>query len=65
MNLFDETKQEPIAMNRIQLANLYKVCPRTLNKWLRPYLTEIGTTEGTNIFTPAQVKTIFDKIGEP
>jgi len=61
----NEPKTEPAAMTKTQLAALYKVCPRTLNKWIKPFLTEIGTTAGTYIFTPAQVKTIFERIGEP
>jgi hypothetical protein len=56
---------EPVAMTKTQLAALYKVCPRTLAKWMKPFKNEIGVTAETYIYTPAQVKTIFEKIGEP
>ena len=60
-----DTHIEAEAMTKTQLAALYKICPRTLAKWLKPFISEIGELPGTYIFTPAQVKTIFDKIGEP
>ena len=60
-----EPRTQPEAMTKTQLALLYKVCPKTLAKWLKPFITEIGDLPGTYLFTPAQVKTIFDKIGEP
>jgi hypothetical protein len=60
--------QEPAkikAMNKSQLARMYKVCTRTLNKWLAPFAHEIGEIPNTNTFTPEQVRIIFEKIGEP
>jgi transposase-like protein len=53
------------AMTKTEMAAAYGVCPRTFNKWIKPFRNEIGTIDGTNILTPAQVKTIFEKIGEP
>lgn len=59
-----ESHKEPEAMTITQLAALYKVCPRTLAKWLKPYIDDIGEKEGY-IYKPIQVKIIFEKIGEP
>jgi len=60
-----EPDTEPAAMTKTQLAALYKVCPRTLAKWIKPFRTEIGEMSSTYIYTPAQIKIIFDKIGQP
>ena len=52
-------------MTKTELAILYGVCTRTLNKWIKPFKEEIQFTPGTYILTINQVRTIFDKIGEP
>lgn len=52
-------------MTRKQLAAHYGICVRTFNKWIKPFIHEIGEIPDTKIFTPAQVRTIFEKIGEP
>jgi len=65
MNLFDESKPEIVAMNKTQLANLYKIGPRTFNKWIKPFIAELGDIEGRYIFTPSQVKIIYERLGEP
>ncbi|HXA02511.1 MAG TPA: hypothetical protein VNW99_11020 [Cytophagaceae bacterium] len=46
------------------LAAQYGICSRTLAKWIKPFEKEIGKREGY-YFTIAQIKIIFDKIGEP
>jgi transposase-like protein len=56
---------KPRPMNRTELAGLYGVCTKTLNKWLKNFQSDIGTIEGTNILTTAQVTIIFEKIGTP
>jgi hypothetical protein len=56
---------KPRAMNKTELAACYGVCVRTFNKWIKPFQHEIGTIPGTQIFTTAQVRVIFEKIGEP
>lgn len=58
------SEERPGGMNKKQLASLYKCDRRTLNKWLKPFLQEIGRTE-SNIYTPRQVLIIQDKIGPP
>ena len=60
-----DNQVKPRAMNKTELAALYKVCPKTINKWIANFQSEIGKIAGTNILTPAQVKVIFEKIGEP
>lgn len=60
-----DTHTRPRAMTKTQLAALYKVCARTLEKWIEPFKTEVELNPGTYIYTPAQVKTIFEKLGEP
>ena len=55
-------KIEP--MNKGQLAALYRVCRRTFNNWLRKQAGQVSPPSG-NIFTPAQVKKIFETFGPP
>lgn len=57
----DSTKPRP--MNLSQLANAYGVCTKTVKKWLK--IQNIPLPVSTNIFTIAQVKRIFESIGEP
>lgn len=52
------------AMSKTELCRKYGVCLETLNKWLES-IAEIGATPGQRIFTPAQVRLIFERIGEP
>lgn len=47
-----------------ELANLYEVNIRTLNRWLEPHQQEIGERRG-RYYTVAQVETIFTKLGYP
>lgn len=53
------------AMNKSQIAALYGVCTKTLSKWLRPFTSQVGEMQNTYIFTPDQVKIIFEKLGTP
>lgn len=64
MNLNDEPIK-PEAMNLTQLANQYKVCPKTFKKWIKPFMDEIQKAEGTYIFTPDQVQKIYKRLGTP
>ena len=52
------------AKSKTQLAQAYNVDLRTFNKWIKPFLNEIGTYTG-GAYAPKQVKIIYDKIGEP
>lgn len=47
-----------------ELARIYGVCDKTLVKWMKPFLKEIGEKQG-RYYTVAQVKIIFDKLGLP
>jgi hypothetical protein len=47
-----------------ELAIVYGVCKRTLRKWLKPFLADIGKRQG-HFYSIAQVKIIIDKIGLP
>lgn len=47
-----------------ELANLYEVCPRTLDKWLSMHKTTIGEKNG-RYYSLAQIQTIFEVIGLP
>jgi hypothetical protein len=51
-------------MNHKELAALYNICDKTLRRWLKPFEKRIGKTNG-NLFTPKQVRIIFDCLGEP
>lgn len=52
-------------MTKTQLASMYGVCVETFTKWIKPFQTEIGKMSGRYTYTPAQVKIIFEKIGQP
>ncbi len=47
-----------------ELANMYGVERRTLNKWLEPFNNEIGERSG-RFYTVLQVRTIFSRLGLP
>lgn len=47
-----------------EIADIYDVDRRTLNKWLEPFLIEIGPRQG-RFYTIAQVKVIFTKLSIP
>ena len=47
-----------------ELAKLYDVCIKTMKKWMKPFLAEIGEKNG-RFYTISQVKIIFLKIGVP
>lgn len=47
-----------------ELAKFYGVCDKTLLKWMKPFTNDIGQRQG-RYFTVAQVKIIFEKLGEP
>jgi hypothetical protein len=55
---------KPKAMNKTTLARLYNVHIDTFTKWIEPFADKIGTVTG-RIFTPKQVETIFECLGEP
>jgi hypothetical protein len=46
------------------LANIYGVAKKTMNKWLEPFAHEIGPKKG-RYYTVVQVKIIFHRIGLP
>lgn len=51
-----------------ELADMYATNVETLMRWLRPFsddLEEMGYRKMQRIFTPRQVKFIFETIGEP
>jgi hypothetical protein len=47
-----------------ELAALYGISSKTIKTWLQPYTTLIGEKRG-RYYTTLQVRTIFEKIGEP
>lgn len=52
------------AYNKKQLAELYSINRDTLTNWLEPFKDKIGKKNGA-IYTPKQVKVIFEYLGEP
>jgi hypothetical protein len=61
----DKIAEAPIQpYDTTQLAKLYKIDPRTFNKWIKPFEAEIGERT-SQIFTIRQVEVIFDKVGRP
>jgi hypothetical protein len=51
-------------MNKKQLAAAYKISVKTLNAWLKPFKDKIGPMTG-KVYTPKQIKIIFESLGEP
>jgi transposase len=47
-----------------ELAALYGISSKTIKTWLQPYTAVIGEKRG-RYYTTLQVRTIFEKIGEP
>ena len=47
-----------------EMAGLYEISKKTLNKWLTPFETEIGERRG-HFYNPKQVGVIFEKLGHP
>lgn len=47
-----------------EMAGLYEISKKTLNKWLTPFEDEIGERRG-HFYNPKQVGIIFDKLGLP
>ena len=47
-----------------ELASIYDVCDKTMKKWIKPFVAEVGEKNG-RYYSVAQVKVIFDKLGVP
>jgi hypothetical protein len=47
-----------------QLAFMYDISWKTLQRWLKPYEKEIGPKEG-KIYNSLQVEIIFRRVGRP
>ncbi|HMT36095.1 MAG TPA: DUF4248 domain-containing protein [Chitinophagaceae bacterium] len=52
------------AYSKKELAQLYCVSVKVLRTWLKPFKNTIGNYDG-KMYTPKQIKTIFDCLGEP
>jgi hypothetical protein len=57
-------QQDMKPLNYKQLAAIYEVSHKTLKSWLEPFMEEIGEMRG-RFFTLKQVRTIYEKLGEP
>ncbi len=51
-------------INKKALAGKYKVSTKTLEKWLKPIEKKVGEYSG-RMFTPVQIKVIYEHLGEP
>ncbi len=47
-----------------ELAALYEISPKTMNRWLTPHLERIGKRQG-RFYTVKQVEIIFEYLGLP
>jgi hypothetical protein len=52
------------AMNKKQLAGLYGVSVVTFSRWIKPFEKKIGAIKG-KLYTPKQIREIYDCLGEP
>lgn len=52
------------AYSNKELAIIYKVSSRTMQRWISPFKGEIGLRNG-HYYTPKQTKVIFEKLGIP
>ena len=58
-----ETKKTK-ALSKSELANQYGITLKTLRGWLQG-VPDLGVMPAQKIFTPKQVKKIFEHLGEP
>lgn len=61
-------KNNDITRNKKQLAQEYGVSLSTLNKMLQPLLKELKAMnfhKGLTVFTPKQIKFIYEELGDP
>lgn len=54
-----------VAKTKMQMAADYKICVKTFSKWIAPFIDQIGPRQNTYLYTPEQVKKIYELIGEP
>ena len=47
-----------------ELARIYGVTKKTINRWLKPHRSRIGEREGL-FYTALQVRLIFERLGLP
>lgn len=47
-----------------ELAGIYEVCVRTMNRWLKPHQDRIGQRQG-RFYNVKQVLIIFEQLGFP
>ena len=45
-----------------ELAGIYNVCDKTMKKWMKPFLEQVGEKKG-RYYSVVHVKIIFDKLG--
>ncbi len=53
------------ALSHKELAQMYGVTSKTLSHWLQPFREKIKIKGKQKIYTPLQVKIIFECLGEP
>lgn len=53
------------AMYLYQIAEQYKVSPRTLRRWLKPHNHTINKLDQSRLFTPREIETIYNLLGDP
>lgn len=61
----DEKPTIPQTLSKRQLCQMYKVDRKTLKRWLIPFAEQLGEPQGGRIYTPKQVKIIFENLGNP
>ena len=59
-NLIEEIRPYSVR----DLAGIYGCCEKTMKKWIKPFLPEIGAKNG-RYYSVAQVKIIFEKLDLP
>jgi hypothetical protein len=47
-----------------ELTGIYNVCDKTMKKWIKPFIKELGEKNG-RYYSVVQVNIIFDKLGVP
>lgn len=64
MKQHSTVQQEIKPLNYKQLAAVYEITHKTLKSWLEPFMEEVGEMRGKT-FNLKQMRTIYDKLGEP
>jgi len=63
-----ENQQEEVRLksySKSELKEMYGISAKTLSAWIKPFKEELNIKSNQRLYTPKQIKIIFDKLGNP